>query len=139
MKTIELDDNQLVVNYVNGDENALAILLHRHKRKVYSSIYLLVRNRELTEDIFQDTFVKVINSLKFGVYHEEGKFLPWVLRISRNMVIDHFRKTKKIQTIQHVINEDGEEIDIFSLLNIEKNEVNEIEKKRIQKKNQNIN
>lgn len=134
MKTIELDDNQLVVNYVNGDENALAILLHRHKRKVYSSIYLLVRNRELTEDIFQDTFVKVINSLKFGVYHEEGKFLPWVLRISRNMVIDHFRKTKKVQTIQYVVNEDGEEVDIFSLLNIQKNEANEIEKKEFRKK-----
>ena len=134
MKTIELDDNQLVVDYINGDENALGILLQRHKRKVYSSIYLLVRNRELTEDIFQDTFVKVINSLKLGVYQEEGKFLPWVLRISRNMVIDHFRKTKKIQTIQHVINEDGEEIDIFSLLNIQKNEDNEIEKKEFKKK-----
>jgi RNA polymerase sigma-70 factor (ECF subfamily) len=134
MKTIELDDNQLVVNYVNGDENALATLLHRHKRKVYSSIYLLVRNRELTEDIFQDTFVKVINSLKFGVYHEEGKFLPWVLRISRNMVIDHFRKNKKVQTIQYVVNEDGEEVDIFSLLNIQKNEDNEIEKKEFRKK-----
>jgi RNA polymerase sigma factor (sigma-70 family) len=134
MKTIELDDNQLVVDYINGDENALGILLQRHKRKVYSSIYLLVRNRELTEDIFQDTFVKVINSLKLGVYQEEGKFLPWVLRISRNMVIDHFRKTKKIQTIRYLVNEDGEEVDIFSLLNIQKNEDNEIEKKEFRKK-----
>ena len=127
MKTIVKDDNQLVIDYINGDENSLGILLQRHKRKVFSSIYLLVRNRELTEDIFQDTFVKVIHSLKSGYYQEEGKFLPWVLRIARNLVIDHFRKDKKI-------NEDGEQTDIFSVLNIQKSDDYEIEKKEFKKK-----
>jgi len=134
MKTIVKNDNQLVTDYINGDENSLGILLQRHKRKVYTSIYLLVRNKELTEDIFQDTFVKVIHSLKSGYYQEEGKFLPWVLRIARNLVIDYFRRDKKIQTIQHIVNEDGEETDIFSVLNIQKNDDHEIEKKEFKKK-----
>jgi RNA polymerase sigma factor (sigma-70 family) len=134
MKTIIKDDNQLVIDYINGDENSLGILLQRHKRKVYTSIYLLVRNRELAEDIFQDTFVKVIHSLKSGSYHEEGKFLPWVIRIARNLVIDHFRRDKKIQTIQCLVNEDGEETDIFSVLNLQKNDDHEMEKKEFKKK-----
>jgi RNA polymerase sigma-70 factor (ECF subfamily) len=134
MKTIIKDDNQLVIDYINGDENSLGILLQRHKRKVYTSIYLLVRNRELAEDIFQDTFVKVIHSLKSGAYHEEGKFLPWVIRIARNLVIDHFRRDKKIQTIQCLVNEDGEETDIFSVLNLQKNDDHEMEKKEFKKK-----
>lgn len=113
---LTLDDNQLVANYIKGDEEALAQLIHRHKRRVYSYIYLIVRKKELAEDIFQDTFVKVINTLKKGQYYEEGKFLPWVLRIARNLMIDHFRRVKKMPMVQSVVNEDGEAMDIFSIL-----------------------
>lgn len=118
-----IDDNSLVALYINGEEAALGVLVHRHKRRVYSYIQLLVRNRELTEDIFQDTFFKVINSLKSGQYYEDGKFLPWVLRIARNLVIDHFRRVKKMPTIPNVVNEDGEETDIFSILVLDQEEI----------------
>ncbi|MDP2388412.1 MAG: sigma-70 family RNA polymerase sigma factor [Bacteroidota bacterium] len=128
-----IDDNQLVFMYVNGDESALAELVTRHKRRVYSSIYLIVRNKELTEDIFQDTFFKVINSLKAGNYYEDGKFLPWVIRIARNLVIDHFRRIKKMPTIPNVVNDEGEEVDIFSILNIQKNDSYTIEKSEFKK------
>lgn len=128
-----IDDNQLVFMYVNGDESALAELVTRHKRRVYSSIYLVVRNKELTEDIFQDTFFKVINSLKAGNYYEDGKFLPWVIRIARNLVIDHFRRIKKMPTIPNVVNDEGEEVDIFSILNIQKNDNYNIEKAEFKK------
>ena len=111
-----LDDNQLVSNYIQGNEGALAELILRHKRRVYSYIYLVVRKKELAEDIFQDTFVKVIHTLKRGQYYEDGKFLPWVLRIARNLMIDHFRRVKKMPFVQTVVNEDGEAIDIFSIL-----------------------
>lgn len=128
-----IDDNQLVFMYVNGDESALAELVMRHKRRVYSYVYLIVRNKELTEDIFQDTFFKVINSLKAGNYYEDGKFLPWVLRIARNLVIDHFRRIKKMPTIPNVVNDEGEEVDIFSILNIQKNDNYDIEKSEFKK------
>jgi RNA polymerase sigma-70 factor (ECF subfamily) len=128
-----IDDNQLVFLYINGDESALAELLKRHKRRIYSSIYLVVRNKEITEDIFQDTFFKVINSLKAGQYYEDGKFLPWVLRIARNLVIDHFRRAKKMPTIPNVVNDEGEEVDIFSILNIQKADEHEIEKSQFKK------
>ncbi|HXU28034.1 MAG TPA: sigma-70 family RNA polymerase sigma factor [Bacteroidia bacterium] len=119
MSIQNLDDNRLVNLYIKGNEEALAILIKRHKQKVYSCIYLLVRNRTLTEDFFQDTFVKVIQSLKSGNYYEDGKFGAWLLRIARNLVIDYFRKNKKMQTVPNVVNEDGEEVDIFSILKIE--------------------
>ncbi len=116
MSMQSLDDNHLVNLYITGKEEALAVLIQRHKRRVFSYIYLIIRKKELAEDIFQDTFVKVIQTLKRGQYSEEGKFLPWVLRISRNLIIDHFRKAKKMPTVQNVVNEDGEETDIFSIL-----------------------
>ncbi len=108
-----ISDKDLVHLYVSGDESALATLLSRHKSKIYTSIYLLVKDRYLAEDIFQDTFIKVINTLKSGKYNEEGKFLPWVLRISHNLVIDHFRREKRNPTIT---NQDG--FDIFDVLGI---------------------
>lgn len=114
-----MDDNRLVKLYVKGNEEALKQLIMRHKQRVYSHIYLLVRNRELTEDFFQDTFFKVIQSLKAGHYYEDGKFGAWVLRIAHNLVIDHFRRNKKMPLIPNVVNEDGEEVDIFSVLRIE--------------------
>lgn len=114
-----MDDNRLVKLYVKGNEEALKCLIMRHKQRVYSHIYLLVRNRELTEDFFQDTFFKVIQSLKAGHYYEDGKFGAWVIRIAHNLVIDHFRRNKKMPLMPNVVNEDGEEVDIFSVLRIE--------------------
>ena len=128
-----IDDNQLVFQYIRGDENALSVLVQRHKRKIYSHIYLIVRNKEITEDIFQDTFFKVINSLKSGQYYEDGKFFPWVMRIARNLVIDHYRRVKKMPTIPNVVNSEGEETDIFSILPIEQNDKYSIEKSEFKK------
>jgi RNA polymerase sigma factor (sigma-70 family) len=133
MSIQNLDDNRLVNLYIKGNEEALAILIKRHKQKVYSCIYLLVRNRTLTEDFFQDTFVKVIQSLKSGNYYEDGKFSAWILRIARNLVIDYFRKNKKMQTVPNVVNEDGEEVDIFSILKIESDDRSAEEKMYIKK------
>lgn len=97
---VALDDQVLVQRYIDGDESAFETLLHRHKRKVWSHIYLLVRDRELTEDLFQEAFIKVVNTLKGGKYNEEGKFLPWVMRIAHNLVIDHFRRNKKMPLVR---------------------------------------
>jgi RNA polymerase sigma factor (sigma-70 family) len=86
----ESTDAQLVSAYMNGNEQAISELITRHKQKIYSFIYSKVFNRDISEDIFQDTFIKVIKTLKRGAYNEEGKFIPWVMRISHNLVIDHF-------------------------------------------------
>ena len=110
------EDNELVQLYINGNEEALSVLLQRHKRRVFSSILVIVREKALAEDLFQDTFFKVIQTLKRGQYAEEGKFLPWVLRIARNLIIDHFRKNKKLPTVPVYVNEEGEEVDVFSTI-----------------------
>ncbi len=96
MAHLTLPDAILVKNYINGDESALAILIDRHQSKIYGFIYSKVNDRDLSEDIFQDTFIKVIKTLKAKSYNEEGKFLPWVMRIAHNLVIDYFRKSKKM-------------------------------------------
>ena len=83
-------------NYISGDESALASLIERHQSKIYGFIYSKVNDRDLSDDIFQDTFIKVIKTLKTKSYNEEGKFLPWVMRIAHNLVVDHFRKAKKM-------------------------------------------
>lgn len=102
-------DIELVHRYVNGEEVAFETLLSRHKRKVWSHIYLMVRDREVTEDLFQEAFIKVVYHLKAGKYNEEGKFLPWVMRIAHNLVIDHFRRNKKMPLVRG-----NEEYDIFA-------------------------
>ncbi len=104
-------DAVLVTNYINGDESALATLINRHKQRIYSFIYSKVVDRDTTEDIFQDTFIKVINTLKRGAYIEEGKFLPWVMRIAHNLVIDHFRKNKRMPKFDN-----SSDFNIFSVL-----------------------
>lgn len=111
-----LSDNELVKMYMGGREDALAVLVKRHKRRIFSYIYLITKNRTLTEDVFQETFFKVIQTLKRQQYSEEGKFLPWVLRISKNLIIDHFRKVKKMPSISKVTNEEGEEVNIFDII-----------------------
>lgn len=113
-----LDDQQLVSLYTNGEEQAFEVLLLRHKDKIFRSVYNKVRDRELAEDIFQETFVKIINTLKLGNYNEEGKFLPWAMRIAQNLVIDHFRKSGRMRMIGER-NSRNEEFSIFSVLKLE--------------------
>src|SRR6188474_3352599 len=99
-----LSDSQLVSLYQTGNEEAFEMLLHRHKSKVYTSIYLIVKDRYTAEDLLQETFVKAINTIRGGRYNEEGKFLPWISRIAHNLAIDHFRKEKRYPEI---VLEDG--------------------------------
>ncbi len=108
-----LTDNELITKYKSGDEAALQTLIFRYKRKVFSYILMIVKEKHLAEDIFQDTFIKVIYTLKTGNYNEEGKFLPWVNRIAHNLIIDHFRKNKRIPIV-----ENHEEYDIFSTIQV---------------------
>ncbi len=103
-------DNELVKNFIEGGQNSIEVLINRHKNRVFSYILLIVKNQELAEDIFQDTFIKVIRSLKHGKYTENGKFVSWVLRIAHNLVIDHFRKVKLNGTVSN----DASEVDIFN-------------------------
>ncbi|MEM5566255.1 sigma-70 family RNA polymerase sigma factor [Psychroserpens sp. AS72] len=106
-----ITDAVLVKNYMNGDESALSILINRHKQRIYSFIYSKVFDRDITEDIFQDAFIKVIKNLKLGKYNEEGKFLPWVMRISHNLVIDHFRRNNRMPKFDNT-----GDFNIFSVL-----------------------
>lgn len=96
MANLVLPDAVLVKSYISGDESALASLIERHQSKIYGFIYSKIGDRDLSDDIFQDTFIKVIKTLKTSSYNEEGKFLPWVMRIAHNLVVDHFRKAKKM-------------------------------------------
>lgn len=111
MKLQQYSDQELVKLYLTGNEAVLEELLKRHKSKIYTSIYLLVKDQYLAEDIFQDAFIKVINTLRSGRYNEEGKFLPWVMRIAHNLVIDYFRREKRAPVITSA---DG--TDVFNLL-----------------------
>lgn len=116
MSIQSLNDNELVQLYMQGNEESLSVLLARHKRKIFSCIIVVVKDRQLAEDLFQDTFFKVIQTLKRGLYSEEGKFLPWVLRIARNLIIDHFRRARKMPPVPVYVNEEGEEISVFNTL-----------------------
>ncbi|MEL0456432.1 sigma-70 family RNA polymerase sigma factor [Flavobacteriaceae bacterium SZ-1-7] len=106
-----ITDAALVSHYIKGNESALETLIVRHKQKIYSFIYSKVYDKDVAEDIFQDTFIKVIRTLKRGNYNEEGKFLPWVMRISHNLVIDYFRKNNRMPKFDN-----AGEFSIFSVL-----------------------
>ena len=108
-----MDDHELISAYIHGNEQAFEVLLMRHKDKLFRFIYLKLRDRELAEDIFQEVFVKIINTMKLGNYNEEGKFLPWAMRIAHNLVIDHFRKANKVR----LISESSSLKDDYSILN----------------------
>lgn len=117
---INTPDALLVSNYINGSEHALSLLIQKHQSKIYGFIYSKVTDREVTNDIFQDTFMKVIRTLKANSYNEEGKFLPWVMRIAHNLTVDYFRNNKKMP-----LQRETEEFSVFSILqdnspNIEK-------------------
>ena len=111
MNSKSISDAILVSQYIKGDEPSLSVLIKRHQQRLYSFIYSKVYDRDVTEDVFQDTFIKVIRTLKLGNYNEEGKFLPWVMRIAHNLVIDHFRKNNRMPKF----NNSGD-FDIFSVL-----------------------
>ncbi len=111
MYTKETSDAVLVSAFINGNDQALTLLLKRHRKRIFNFIYSKIHNRDISEDIFQDTFLKVIRTVKSGKYNEEGKFVPWVMRIAHNLVIDYFRKQNRIP----VYNNKGE-FDIFSLI-----------------------
>jgi len=113
MRLQQVSDQDLVKLYIGGDESVIEELLRRHKSKIFTSIYLLVKDQYLAEDIFQDAFIKVIKTLRSGRYNEEGKFLPWVMRIAHNLVIDYFRKEKRTPTITSA---DG--TDVLNLIQI---------------------
>ncbi len=95
MSVLQLTDAVLLNKYIQGDENSLAVLIERHQTKIYGFIYSKLGDRDLSDDIFQDTFVKVVKSLKINGYQEEGKFVSWVTRIAHNLIIDHYRRSKK--------------------------------------------
>jgi RNA polymerase sigma-70 factor (ECF subfamily) len=114
MESKTILDSVLVNNYINGHEKSLEILIIRHKQRIFSFILSKVSDREVAEDIFQDTFIKVINTLKRGAYNEEGKFLPWVMRISHNLIIDHFRRNKRLPKFNNT-----DDFDIFDVLSDE--------------------
>lgn len=106
-----MDDKDLVHLYQKGNQEAISELVNRYKQRIHSTIFFLVRNQELAEDLFQETFIKIITSLRKNHYNEQGKFLPWALRIAHNLVIDHFRK-EKLMPLQH----DSEEFSVFDIM-----------------------
>lgn len=111
MSVIQIEDKDLIRQYLAGNEASFEKLLKRHQNKVYSYIFYTVKDEDIANDIFQDTFIKVVRTLKRGKYNEEGKFLPWVSRIAHNLIIDHFRRLKKMPTTSG-----GDDFDIFDII-----------------------
>jgi RNA polymerase sigma factor (sigma-70 family) len=103
-------DYELIQRFVKGEQSCFEQLIYRHKNKVYAYISLYIRDQALAEDLFQDTFMKVIQSVKAGKYYDNGKFLSWVMRIAHNLIIDHFRRVKQMNTVSN----DNYESDIFN-------------------------
>lgn len=117
---IEMTDQEIIKMYMDGDANALTPLVTRYKDKIFTSIYMLVKDRYLAEDIFQDVFIRIIDTLKGGKYTDEGKFLPWAMRIAHNLCVDHFRKVKRNPTIKT-----SDDRDIFDVINFSENGVDD--------------
>ena len=113
MQVTPLNDQQLIFSYLDGNDRSFELLLNRHKQKIYTSIYLFVKDSSLAEDIFQEVFIKIIDTLRKGKYNHEGKFLQWAMRISYNMCVDHFRRNKRRPKVSPT-----ETFDIFDVLKI---------------------
>jgi len=111
MSLLQMSDQELIKSYLKGSEKSFEILLSRHREKIYTSIYLFVKDRDLAQDIFQDVFIKIINTLRKGRYNHEGKFVQWAMRISYNMCVDNFRKSKRRTKVSAT-----ETFDIFDIL-----------------------
>ena len=118
------EDRALVSAYVGGSEKAFEVLLLRHKDKIYRFIYLKVRDTALAQDIFQDTFIKIVNTLKAGAYNEEGKFLPWAMRIAHNLIIDFFRKNSKVRMISESSSQ-RDDYNVFHTIKLDEENVQE--------------
>ena len=121
MKKSKLTDHELVKKFMKGDQSSFEILVSRHKDKVYTYILLMVKKEHLAQDIFQETFIKVVKSLHAGKYQDNGKFISWVIRIAHNLIIDHFRKEKQMKTFSN----DEYETDIFNSSKFSDNTVEE--------------
>jgi RNA polymerase sigma factor (sigma-70 family) len=122
LKESVISDQNLVQAYIRGDHSAIEILINRHRRKVYTYILLTIKNQQLAEDLFQETFIKVIQSLRGGKYKDNGKFLSWVIRIAHNLIIDHFRKEKQMNTISN----DDTEVDLFNSKKLSDDNIEEL-------------
>ena len=121
MRKQMLSDQELICQYIKGHERSLEILINRHKSRIFTHIILIVKDKNLAEDLFQDTFIKVIKTLKQGKYREEGKFLPWVLRIAHNLAVDYFRKANRMSTTSG-----GEDFDIFDVIQNSDDSIEEV-------------
>jgi RNA polymerase sigma factor (sigma-70 family) len=115
-------DQELVQAYIKGDHSAIEVLINRHRSKVYTYILLTIKNQQLAEDLFQETFIKVIQSLRGGKYKDNGKFLSWVIRIAHNLIIDHFRKEKQLNSISN----DDTEVDLFNSKKLSEDNIEEL-------------
>ena len=122
MKESLVNDQELVQAYIKGDQSAIEILINRHRRKVYTYILLTIKNQQLAEDLFQETFIKVIQSLRGGKYRDNGRFLSWVIRIAHNLIIDHFRKEKQMNSVSN----DDSEVDLFNSKKLSDSNIEEI-------------
>lgn len=122
MKYSSASDQNLVQAYIKGDHSAIEVLINRHRSKVYTYILLTIKNQQLAEDLFQETFIKVIQSLRSGKYKDNGKFLSWVIRIAHNLVIDHFRKEKQMNAISN----DDSEVDLFNSKKLSDSNIEEL-------------
>jgi RNA polymerase sigma factor (sigma-70 family) len=117
-----LSDQDLVQAYIKGDHSAIEVLINKHRSKVYTYILLTIKNQQLAEDLFQETFIKVIQSLRGGKYKDNGKFLSWVIRIAHNLIIDHFRKEKQMNTVSN----DDTEVDLFNSKKLSDSNIEEL-------------
>lgn len=113
VQQLNLTDQELILSYLDGEDKSFEILLTRHKQKIYTSIYLFVKDHDLAEDIFQEVFIKILDTLRKGKYNHEGKFLQWAMRISYNLCVDHFRRSKRRTKVSP-----SETFDIFDILEV---------------------
>lgn len=117
-----MNDQELVQAYIKGDQSAIESLINRHRSKVYTYILLTIKNQQLAEDLFQETFIKVIQSLRGGKYRDNGRFLSWVIRIAHNLIIDHFRKEKQMNSVSN----DDTEVDLFNSKKLSDDNIEEL-------------
>lgn len=122
MEKAQVTDSELISLYIRGSEKAFETLVRRHKSKVYTTIYLIVKDQYIAEDLLQDTFIKAVETIKTGKYNEEGKFLPWIIRIAHNLAIDYFRKDKRYP---NVVFEDGS--NVFNTLEFSEDSIESIQ------------
>lgn len=111
MKNHEITDNQLIQEYIKGNNHSIEVLINRYSKKVFGYIMMIVNNRDIADDIYQDTFLKVIHTVKSGKYNEEGKFIQWILRIAHNLSIDYFRRNNRMPIV-----ECDDDFDIFDVI-----------------------